>query len=138
LKDLTGYYHLMASDEVTIEVTDDQSSDKARLDDSVLQLREQLLDIPHVGSVRSSLSVPEESAKSSSAYIVGSLVVTMSVSASSFTVLFKFLREWLKRNEGKKVTLTRKGEVIEIAGLSESSIKELLSRWDLSADQRKP
>jgi hypothetical protein len=128
----------MASDEVTIEVTDDQSADKARLDNSVLQLREQLLDIPYIGSVRSPLGVPDESAKSSSAHIVGSLLVTISVSASSFTVLFKFLREWLKRNEGKRVTLKRKGEVIEIAGLSENSIKELLSRWDLPADQPKP
>ena len=128
----------MASEDITIEVADAQSTDKGRLDDSVLKLGEELLDIPSVGSVRPSLSVPDERAKSGAAQIVGSLLVTISVSTPSLTVLFKFLREWLKRNEGKKVTLKRKGEVIEIAGLSEDSIKELLSRWDPPADQREP
>jgi len=127
----------MAYETVTIDVADTKSADKSRLDESVLALRRELLDIPGVGSVQPSPGVPEERAKSGTAQIVGSLLVTMS-STTSLTVLLKFLREWLKRNEGKKVTLNRNGEVFEIAGLSEGSIKELLSRWDPSAGQHGP
>src|SRR6266404_6915760 len=123
----------MTYDIVSINVMDARSDDKSRLDESVLALRRELLDIPDVASVQPSRGIPEERAKSGSAQIVGSLLVTMS-STTSLTVLLRFLREWLKRNEGKKVTLNRKGEVIEIAGLSEGSIKELLSRWDISVD----
>ncbi len=127
----------MTYDIVSINVMDARSDDKSRLDESVLALRRELLDIPDVASVQPSRGIPEERAKSGSAQIVGSLLVTMS-STTSLTVLLRFLREWLKRNEGKKVTLNRKGEVIEIAGLSEGSIKELLSRWDISVGQHEP
>jgi hypothetical protein len=127
----------MTYDIVSINVMDARSDDKSRLDESVLALRRELLDIPDVASVQPSRGILEERAKSGSAQIVGSLLVTIS-STTSLTVLLRFLREWLKRNEGKKVTLNRKGEVIEIAGLSEGSIKELLSRWDISVGQHEP
>lgn len=107
-----GYNRLMAFETLTIDVTDDRLTGD-RLDESVLQLRQELLDFPHVRSVKPSLSASEERTKSGSAQIVGSLLLTMSISTSSLTVLLKFLRDWLKRNEGKKVTLKRKGESIE-------------------------
>lgn len=132
---MRGYNRLMAFETLTIDVTDDRSTDDNRLNESVLALRRELLDIPDVRSVKPSPSALEERAKSGSAQIVGSLLLTMSISTPSLTVLLKFLREWLKRNEGKRVTLKRKGEVIEIAGLSEGSIKELLSRLDPQTDQ---
>jgi hypothetical protein len=124
----------MTSEILTIDVTDDRSTDKNRLDESALALRRELLDIPDVRSVEPSTGVPKEGAKSGSAQIAGSLLVTMSISGTSLTVLVRFLRDWLKRNDGKKVTVTRNGESVEITGLSEDSIKEVMSRWGPSAD----
>jgi hypothetical protein len=128
----------MESEALTIQVTDERSVDAGRLDESLLALRQELLEMRDVRSVNPSPAAPQQHAKSGSGQLVGSLLVTLSLSAPSLTILLKFLHEWLKRNEGKRVRLKHQGELIEIEGLSERSIKELLDRWETSADHHEP
>jgi Effector Associated Constant Component 1 len=123
----------MEAETVTISVSDDRSSDESRLDESVLALRRELSDVPGVRSVTPRATLPGERARSASAHIVGSLLVSMSISAPSVTFLIRFLHEWLRRNDGKRITVTRDGHTIDLAGLSDETIKEILSRWDLPA-----
>lgn len=118
----------MTAQRLRIDLTDDRSHDPGGLDAATIELRRELIDIPAVHQAEAADGEPVADAKSGYAEVVGSLVVTLSVSAHTLRQLRGFFHEWLRRNDGKHLRLESNGKTIDITGLSASEIEAELSR----------
>ena len=57
------------------------------------------------------------------------LIITLAASGGIISTLINFILGWVKRNEGRGVTLELNGNKLEVTGLSASEQKELIETW---------
>ena len=57
------------------------------------------------------------------------LIITLAASGSVISTLINFILGWVKRNEGRGVTLELNGNKLEVTGLSANEQKELVEIW---------
>ena len=57
------------------------------------------------------------------------LIVTLAASGGIITTIINFILAWVKRNEGRSVTLELNGNKLEVTGLSSNEQKVLIETW---------
>ncbi|MGO9218397.1 MAG: hypothetical protein ACLP5E_11630 [Streptosporangiaceae bacterium] len=115
----------MSSSVIVIHITDITSQSADALNNTVLALRRELLDIQGVQLVEQKRETTAEGAKSGSAIILGTLVISFSSSVPVLREIRGFFHDWLRRNDGKRATIQISGKLIDISGLSEEAIERL-------------
>lgn len=123
----------MNADIIELRITDDRSQNAERLNETVLALRKELLGLQSVRSAEQAKDPSKEGAKSGVAIIVGTLLVSIRYSAPALQEVRGFLNDWLRRNDGKRVTLKIKNKSIDITGMSEKEVERLIASADTDA-----
>jgi len=105
------------------------SGDPDELERSVLELGRELEDLECISSVEPQSSAAPSSAKSSGSTELGILLAGISATAGAMRYLSLYLRDWLRRNADKHVKIEIDNHVIDLTGLSESTIERLVEQW---------
>ena len=118
-------------DDIKLQVTvnkveNDTNTEIAKLSK---QLRIELLklNVKDVDYLREENSA--EGAKTGNVISWEILVITLAASGGVITTFINFILGWVKRNEGRTVTLELNGNKLEVTGLSISEQKELIDVW---------
>lgn len=118
----------MATREVTLVIADDSSYDPELLEASVLSLREEILTIAGIQDLMPQSVVTPARSKGGADGLVGTLVIAVPASIPVLRELRMLLRDWLHRNDGKKVRLEIGGTILDATGLSDDALEKLVIR----------
>jgi len=107
----------------------DEVEDPERTEQTMLSVRRDLLELASIADVEFASNTPDKYAKAAISNEVGVLLVTMSASVGAVRSLAEYFRNWLKRNADKHVRLENDGRVLDLTGLSDSSMERTIQRW---------
>ena len=72
-------------------------------------------------------SQPPQGAKGGVAVTIATLLVSLRYSAPALREMRGFFNDWLRRNDGKKITYKVNGKSIDFLGLPEKAIEQLIN-----------
>jgi len=118
-------------DDITLQVT--LNKDEHETDSDIAKLSQQLrsellkLNIENVDYQRKENLV--NGTKAGDIISWETLIITLAASGGVISTLINFILGWVKRNEGRGVTLELNGNKLEVTGLSANEQKELIETW---------
>ena|ERR1700722_2930284 len=124
----------MTLQRVTVSITDDRLSDTESIYTSTLSLRQELLEIDGIRDLVPSASDVNPQAKSGFATLIGVLSISVPATLPVLREFRMLLRDWLHRNDGKRIAIEVNGTKIDANGLSDAEFLELLSSEKISTD----
>jgi Effector Associated Constant Component 1 len=110
-----------------IEISGDLDTDADELDQSLLSLRDELLELDVDAVDRLAGSAVPPGAKGS-AELAGTLAVTLSNSAV-LVALVGVLQSWIHRGRGRRVAMRLGDDIIEVGETSAEQQAELIEAW---------
>jgi hypothetical protein len=110
-----------------IEISGDLDTDADELDQSLLRLRDELLelDVDAVDRIAGSTAPP---GAKGSAELAGTLAVTLSNSAV-LVALVRVLQSWIGRGKGRRVAMRLGDDIIEVSETSAEQQAKLIESW---------
>ena len=118
-------------DKITFQIVLSKDEDDAEYDFAKLsqQFRDELLKLKVENVDYQFKDGDIKGAKTGNVISWETLLITLATSGGVISTFVNFLLGWIKRNEGRSVTLELNGNKLEVTGLSQSEQKELIEVW---------
>lgn len=115
--------------QITLYLYPDPGLSSDEQEESILQLREELLelDIEQVDFVSAEEAPPLS--KGDPAFTWGTLLLTLAASGGVLTTLINLLNMWLTRHDRRRIVLEMNGDKLEITGVSSDEQQRLIDIW---------
>ncbi len=115
---------------LTLKINPLPDDDEEHLEQLSIQLSDELneLDIERVEVVDSG-KAPEGTKGIPDVPVWGSLLVSLVTSSGVIPSVVGTVQSWLKRDEGRSVTMEIRGDKLQVTGISSEQQRELINTW---------